>query len=161
LGVEAGGGSHATAASKIVDGDKGLRTLSLQTEHVRVDQLRNQKAGSIWKAVRGILDRRFWRCKDSAKHWRQVRRKYLGMSDYVYNFDSTFGQHAFIELCIPNYANCLAINLAGASIRWAPVCGNGPVGLCVILPGGLVLVLCGAGSVVIVGGLAPHSGLLR
>jgi len=136
-GVEVGGGSHATAASKIVDGDKGTTySLSSNGNTSGSTQLRNQKAGSIWEGgtwnpgIAGSGD-----VKTQLNTGGKYGGKYLGMSDYVYNFDSTFGQHAFIELCIPNYAELFGNNLAGASIRWAPVCGNDQLSLCVILPG--------------------------
>ena len=61
---------------------------------------------------------------------------YLGMSDYEYNFDTAFGTHAFIELCIPNYATLLGSNLSGATVRWSPACGNDQLSLCVVLPPG-------------------------
>jgi hypothetical protein len=96
-----------------------------------------QKAGSIWAGgtwdvgISGSGD-----VKTQLNTGGKNGGTYLGMSDYVYNFDSAFGQHAFIELCIPNYATLLGSDLAGATIRWSPVCGNDQLSLCVVLSSG-------------------------
>jgi hypothetical protein len=130
-GIEVGGGSHATSSSKVVDGDKGTTySLNRNGDTRSSTQLPNQEAGSIWEG--GTWDSGIAGSGDVTTQLNGGT--YLGTSDYVYNFDSTFGQHAFIELCIPNYAELFGDNLAGASIRWAPVCGNDQLSLCVIIP---------------------------
>jgi hypothetical protein len=135
-GIEVGGGSHATSSTKVVDGDKGTTyTLASNGNTTHSTQLPNQKAGSIWEG--GTWDPGIAGSGDVATQLNTGGVNggtYLGMSDYVYNFDSVYGQHAFIELCIPNYAELFGDNLSGATIRWAPVCGNDQLSLCVIIP---------------------------
>jgi len=132
-GIEVGGQTHT---SEIVDGDKGI-TYKLDASGATLSstQLNSQTAGSIWKGG-------YWNLgidgsgnvKTQLNTGGTYGGTYLGMSDYVYRFDSAYGQHAFIELCIPNYQELLGNNLDGATIRWAPVCGNDQLDLCVILP---------------------------
>jgi hypothetical protein len=135
-GVEVGGGSTTHNASEVVDGNKGT-TYGLNPQGYTnwSTQLSSQKAGSIWEGGTWNVG-----ISGSGNVPTQLNTggskggTYLGTSDYVYNFDSAFGQHAFIELCIPNYAELLGNDLGGASIRWAPVCGNDQLSLCVVLP---------------------------
>ena len=117
-----------------MDGDKGTTyKLSASGATLSSTQLNTQKAGSIWKAVLGIsASAAPGNVKTQLNTGGTNGGTYLGMSDYVYNFDSAYGQHAFIELCIPNYQELLGDNLSGATIRWAPVCGNDQLDLCVV-----------------------------
>jgi hypothetical protein len=131
-GIETGGGSHATSSHMVVDGDQGTNyTLNSNGYTTSSMNSSSRLAGSIWKG--GTWDAGINGSNDTRTQLR-TGGTYLGMSDYVYNFDSAFGQHAFIELCIPNYADLFGSNLAGASIRWSPVCGNDQLTLCVVLP---------------------------
>ncbi|MBN2475896.1 MAG: PEP-CTERM sorting domain-containing protein [Pirellulales bacterium] len=70
-----------------------------------------------------------------------------GRVEYAYNFGfdplglaDDFGQHAFVELCIRDYADLdmFGDDLAGATILWAPVCGNDLLSVEVHLPKGEV-----------------------
>jgi hypothetical protein len=135
-GIEVGGASRA-ASSQVVDGDKGTRyTVDRYGNTTSTAQLSGQSAGSIWDGgtwtlgIDGSGD-----VKTQLNTGGAYGGTYLGTSDYVYRFDSAFGQHAFIELCIPNYAQLFGTTLDSATIRWAPVCGNDQLNLCVILPG--------------------------
>jgi len=65
--------------------------------------------------------------------------------DYAYNFGydpdglvEDFGQHAFIELVIRDYADVFGNNLSGATVRWAPACGNDQLYLEAEIPKGVV-----------------------
>ena len=74
----------------------------------------------------------------------------LGQADYAFNFGVDplkkmkddplqttgygFGEHAFIELVVNNYANVFKDSLDGATVRWSPVCGNDLLSLEVTLP---------------------------
>ena len=55
----------------------------------------------------------------------------VGDVEYAYNFGvdpgnltGDFGQHAFIEHVIKNYATVFGSNLSGDTVQWAPSCGN-------------------------------------
>jgi hypothetical protein len=134
-GIEVGGASYA-GASTIVAGDRGT-SYGLTPQGVTTSLTRqfNQKAGSIWEGGSWTDGSN---CAGDLGTQLNTGGKdggtYLGMSDYVYNFDSAFGQHAFIELCIPNYATLLGDDLAGADIGWSRVYGNEQLRLCVTLP---------------------------
>lgn len=136
-GIEVGGGSQ-TLASEVVDGDQGTTyRLASNGDTKSLRQLPNQKAGSIW-------DGGTWRygivSPDNVTTQLATGGSdggsYLGTSDYVYRFDSAFGQHAFIELRIPNYQQLFGNDLQNATIRWAPVFGNDQLDLSVVLSSG-------------------------
>ncbi len=46
----------------------------------------------------------------------------LGVADYIYDYGSDLGEHAFIELSIDR--SLFASNLTLTSVEWSPACGN-------------------------------------
>jgi hypothetical protein len=152
-GIEVGG--NGIAGSQIVEGINGSTyKLDSSGNTLLVTQLPNQQAGSIWDGGKWTLG-----INGSGDVKTQLNTggsnggTYLGTSDYVYRFDSTFGQHAFIELCIPNYQELFGNDLQNAVIRWAPVCGNDQLSLSVIVPGEQSPTVPEPGSVLIWAGL--------
>jgi len=152
-GVEVGGGtgnSNSSNPSKIVGGDSGT-TYQLDSggSTVKAINPKNpyQEAGSIWKTVStdwksGISSSGDPMTQLNITSPSAMPVEQLGQSNYVYNFDSSFGSHAFIELCIPNYETVFGDDPGNAVIRWAPACGNDILSVSVYLPGSQ-----GAGSV--------------
>jgi len=137
FGIEVGGGAgfSGTANGEITGGQAGTSyNLSAKGYTNSTSTPSNQLAGSIWKGgtwfdgIAGSGGVPTQLVSGGTKVGQ------LAANDYVYNFDSAFGQHAFIELCIPNYTT-LFNDSDGATIRWAPVCGNDQLSLCVVLPG--------------------------
>jgi hypothetical protein len=152
-GIEVGG--SGVTGSQIVEGNNGS-TYKLRSNGntQSVTQLSNQQAGSIWDGGKWTLG-----ISGSGDVKTQLNTggnnsgTYLGTSDYIYRFDSAFGQHAFIELCIPNYQELFGSDLQNAVIRWAPACGNDQLSLCVIIPGEQPPTVPEPGSVLIWAGL--------
>ena len=149
-GIEVGGGlGGQTSANYVITEDDPGTTYRLFSngytnfaDDRTVTDDPNAKAGSVWLT-------------GSASDWipglggSGIPRTQLtggthvpATVDYAYNFgvaaDGTtpldFGEHAFIELCISNYADVFDHNLKGATVHWYPSCGNDELGLSVDLP---------------------------
>jgi hypothetical protein len=141
-GIEVGGGagwssSHGSHPTKVVGGDNGT-TYTLDsngfTTNTSTPQKSTQKAGSIWDGgtwTSGISGSN--NIKTQLKSG-NTRLTTLSAANYIYNFDAAFGQHAFIELCIPNFQSLFNDTLIDATISWAPACGNDYLCLSVELP---------------------------
>jgi hypothetical protein len=134
-GIEVGGKSKSLP-TQILEGDKGASYVVNNSGYASSStSLSGQLAGSVWEGgtwTIGISGS--GGVKTQLNTGGRFGGTYLGTSDYVYRFDSTFGQHAFIELCIPDYKQLFGDSLDNATIRWAPVCGNDQLNLCVVLP---------------------------
>jgi hypothetical protein len=137
-GIEVGGGPGKTTTPSpptVVGGQNGTTyTLDSDGYTQSSTQLSTQEAGSIWEGGT-------WHSGIGGSGLVHAQllsggtlRAQLGASDYIYNFDDSLGQHGIIEVCIPDYQTVFGNTLAGATIAWAPSCGNDQLSLSVVVP---------------------------
>jgi hypothetical protein len=137
-GIEVGGGGGTTtlpSPATIVGGQNGTTyTLDSNGNTTLATSISTQKAGSIW-------DGGAWKAGiggsglvDAQLNGGGTFLAQLGADSYIYNFSASLGQHAMIELAIPNYQTVFGSNLGGATIAWAPSCGNDQLSLSVVIP---------------------------
>ena len=127
FGIEVGGGQGDTnkKTGAITDGAAGSTYNLVQTSGYTnsskplLNTNSQQTAGSIWKG--GTWDAGLPGSGDMMTQLETGGTKggtYLENCDqFDYNFDSSYGQHAFIELCIQDYQDVFGDSLNGASIR--------------------------------------------
>ena len=127
-GIEVGGGPGSTTTPsppQITGGQSGTTyTLNSSGYTLSSKQLPTQEAGLIWEggtwangiAGSGLIDTQYLGGGTLLAQ--------LGPTNYIYNFANSLDQHAIIELCIPDYQDVFGNDLVGATISWAPACGN-------------------------------------
>lgn len=137
-GIEVGGGGGTTtlpSPATVVGGQNGTTyTLDSNGNTTLSTSLSTQKAGSVWDGGNWLSGIGGSGLAQAQLNGGGTFVTQLGASSYIYNFDSSLGQHAIIELVIPNYETVFGSNLAGATIAWAPSCGNDQLSLSVVVP---------------------------
>lgn len=164
-GVEVGGGAGSTSrtSGQIVENADGT-TYHLIPNNGRtysssptLPTLGDQKAGTLWFDPGWKLDPIDFAMKTQIYQLGEGSEEgtYKGTADYVYNYDSSLGQHAFIELS-------LDMGLFGTEkiigVAVAPACGNDV--LCVTFPGGAPPPIPEPASVVVWGLLLSLGGCI-
>jgi hypothetical protein len=130
-GIEVGGGTH-TALSAIVEGDPGASFQLYSRGDTKSSTIpAGQTAGSVWEGGSWSLG---IDGSGGVRTQLDAGGVFLGLCDFEYLFSSSLGEHAFIELCIPQIRTLLGCNPGDLNIRWAPVCGNDQLDICVTLP---------------------------
>jgi len=143
FGIEVGGGpgDSSRVSGAITEGDVGT-TYDIRdsgyTESPLPAHPEAQKAGTVWLTDPNddwFMDPVGAPSPTQVDFGQFTGESLEGTADYIYNFSSALGQHAFIELSVDwSVFDSRTDDMTTMCVQWGPACGNDRLWVCMDAP---------------------------